>query len=107
MLESPIPAAKSLCCGEGRSSFGDRKRAYLRSALKKLQPLVPSTRFRCGEGTRYFGRAPRRRAGEVASPILACFEEGTGLKTGHYKLRAIAQKQKHAARAFPPEGGKS
>ena len=45
---------KKLCCGEGWNSFGDRKRAYSRSALKPSSRLCPAQSFRCGEGARYF-----------------------------------------------------
>jgi hypothetical protein len=61
------------CCGEGRSSFGDRKRAYLRSALKTSRRLFPAQDLRCGEGARYFrqralGRKPERTAGNGTLP---------------------------------------
>ena len=61
------------CCGEGRSSFGDRKRAFLRSALKASSRLFPAQGLRCGEDARYFhqksARAkPERTAGNGTPP---------------------------------------
>jgi hypothetical protein len=59
---------KNMCCGEGGSSFGDRKRAYLRSALEKLQPLVPSTKDSgVVRGALLLPKSAPARAGEDAA----------------------------------------
>jgi hypothetical protein len=50
---------KKLCCREGRSLFGNRERAFLRSALKTSGRLFPAQDFRCGESASFISRALR------------------------------------------------
>src|SRR6516225_2415001 len=57
-----------LCCGEGRSSFGDRKRAYLRSALKTSRRLFPAPE--AGMAQRRVTSSAKRCRADALQPCL-------------------------------------